>query len=146
MRFFETFRLRCWLLLARFLPGTLMYWLPRPRPFEPRAIDQDAARQQIENWVVRLAPEAVDECTGHVMDRLINVWADAWVAELTVECQRHGLECARIALLADALAARQAVLSRDAVRRHDEMLIAHEAAVRRLCGTDQSPPNKSKEG
>ncbi|MEV0129735.1 hypothetical protein AB0H83_14915 [Dactylosporangium sp. NPDC050688] len=131
-RLFETFRLRMWVFLARLLPGSLVYWLPQPRPFEPRAIDQAAARREIEAIVGVLAPDATDEATGHVMDRLIDVWTEAWVAELAVDFQRHGLRNARTAMIAAALAAREAVLNTDARRRHDELTMAHQAALNAL--------------
>ncbi|WP_432832415.1 hypothetical protein [Dactylosporangium sp. CA-092794] len=131
-RLFETFRLRMWVFLARVLPGSLVFWLPEPRPFEPRAIDQQAARSEIEAIVGALAPDGTDEATGHVMDGLINVWTEAWVAELAVDFQRQGLRNARTAMIAGALAAREAVLNQDAARRRDELGIAHQAAVEAL--------------
>src|SRR5262249_60962755 len=58
---------------------------PIAERFTPRPVDEAAVRMEIERSVNGLAPQGVDEATGHTLDNLVNSWADQWVADVQVQ-------------------------------------------------------------
>jgi hypothetical protein len=55
-------------------------------PFTPVRVDVAAARAGIDGVVAEMMrPGALDETPGHVLDDLIDAWADQWVSAVTAE-------------------------------------------------------------
>lgn len=124
-------------LLIRAGFGSLLGRLRRgatPGPFRPSAVDAQAVRREIDHYVDRLAPAAIDEGTGHALDNLINARADAWLAELAVWYAEYQVEAERYLAAADAVVAWQAALTRYYYQRYEDLTLAHDAAHERLAG------------
>ncbi|MBB5112525.1 hypothetical protein ACWIF8_02025 [Micromonospora chalcea] len=123
-------------LFGRFMLGGS----PTPRPFRPQPVDPEAARREIDRYVDRLAPEAIDECTGHALDNLINARADAWLAELAVHYAEYQVDVERYLAAADAVVAWQGALTRYYYQRYEDLTLAHDFAHERLAGGYQGRP------
>ncbi|MFG3557841.1 hypothetical protein ACGGAQ_26015 [Micromonospora sp. NPDC047557] len=59
-----------------------------PKPVDPDPqYERDAhlSREQVSRLVAEMAPRGTDEGTGHVLDNMINYWADGWLADIETE-------------------------------------------------------------
>ncbi|MEU5907870.1 hypothetical protein ABZ780_26295 [Micromonospora sp. NPDC047467] len=115
-------------LLGRFAQGG------SPGPFRPQPVDAEAARRDIDRYVDRLAPDAVDEGTGYALDNLINARADGWLAELAVHYAEYQVRVERHLAAADAVVAWQGGLTRYYYQRYEDLTLAHDFAHEQLAG------------
>ncbi|GAA3300474.1 hypothetical protein Dvina_04260 [Dactylosporangium vinaceum] len=120
------------LLITRLFSRAMLVPLPEPVAFAPTPVDLEPFRAELERMVGGLAPEAVDEATGHVLDNLINTWAERWIADLVSEHAAYRVAVERHLALADALLARQVVLSHHRYRALVDLNRAYEAAKEAL--------------
>ncbi len=102
--------------------------------FTPSRIDRESAHREIRGHAGRLAPEAVDEATGHVLDPWIDARAEQWLAEVEDE---HGSYRVRAESKAGKAKADLSKLDRQrgqAERRLGELTAAREVTLKRMLG------------
>jgi hypothetical protein len=111
-------------------------YLPQVPRFEPVPINEAEVRGKLNSLIEGLAPEGVDEATGHPLDNLINAMADQWVADVRAQHARY------VATLAPMLELAEATTSQtDVVAMHDRSVLSHqvlglENALLRMVGHD----------
>jgi len=93
-------------------------------PFTPAPLDEAAARREIEHIVAGLAPHAVDEATGHILDGLIDRWADRWAGDVDLQFAAYQ---AGAAYRADGAAA--SLAQHHVLRGHDQRRLAQSEFV-----------------
>jgi hypothetical protein len=109
-------------------PLTATQWWEEPQltPFAPEPVDEDLAHREIDVYVGGLFPYAVDEATGHALDRLIDGWAGGWLRQVDIEYVAYIAEAEHRLGQAQAALAQQRVLS-----LHDRQRLADLNSVLR---------------
>lgn len=106
----------------------------RLREFTPSPVDAASYRTEIERRAGALTPDAVDEATGHALDRLIDSWADQWDAAVVREYARYRLDQDLELAELRARHAAAEVLHRDLTERATDVDLAVQATRDTLSG------------
>jgi hypothetical protein len=122
--------------LSRSAPASDSQRVPRLEAFEPRPINEVAARSQVDGLVARLV-QGVDEATGGPLDNLINSLADMWVADVRKEYANYVARVLPMLDVNEAAVQRAAVMTRHDHNVLSHMVVALESALLRLTGRDQ---------
>ncbi|HXL88739.1 MAG TPA: hypothetical protein VN969_07080 [Streptosporangiaceae bacterium] len=111
-------------------------YIPTVPRFQPDPINEAGAREKLNSLIEGLAPEGVDEATGHPLDNLINAMADQWVADVRAQHARYVATLTPMMELAEATTSQT-----DVVVMHDRSILSHqvlglESALLRMVGHD----------
>lgn len=110
--------------------------------FRPSTVDEEVRKAEVTRLVDELAPAAVDEGTGHVLDNLINHWASKWIADVTMEYAYHRSRVGYAVDRAYTVVDKLRDLKRGDDRDLQEAELARDAAIARLA-TETHPREQS---
>ncbi len=107
------------------------------RPFLPGAVDEVAARREIEHLIRDMPPGHPGAPDGQSLDRLIDALADQWVADVRAQHAHYVAGVSPVLQAAEAHARRaRAIAERDrSILPHKVMAL--ESALFRIAGRDQ---------
>lgn len=114
--------------------------------FKPSRADMAAYRKQVEAAMRQLAPDGVDEVTGHALDNLVNTWMAQLDNQLMIELAAYQPQVVYDLAAAHARLAGELLRHRHRLRRLDDLMVAWEAAASYLIGDPEQREARTKEG